>query len=157
MSEDNVKREVRPQAEMHFNEHGVKQLHYDAIALAGVTPDDVLERGYWAHVAGRSLKPMTKISIWAEDYSWYGELVAFHIFTNGAHVRWITPPVFLGKVDSVREEQEFEVFNGGAIKKWCVKRNTDGRILIQDCETSEEAHIKLRNWIKSQASPRRAA
>ena len=156
MSETPIKREVKPQSEMKFQEHGWRQMEYDAIAEIGVTPEDVLERGYWSHVAGRSLKSMTKIYIMAEDYAWYGELIVFQTFTNGAHVKFIHPPVFVGKGESVKEEREYEVFDGGLSKQWCIKRLKDGKIFKDGCQSREEADAYLMNWLKVNSRARAA-
>ena len=137
MSETPIKREVKPQSEMKFQEHGWRQMEYDAIAEIGVTPEDVLERGYWSHVAGRSLKSMTKIYIMAEDYAWYGEL-------------------FVGKGESVKEEREYEVFDGGLSKQWCIKRLKDGKIFKDGCQSREEADAYLMNWLKVNSRARAA-
>ncbi len=152
-----VERKVEPLKELSFQEHGWKQMHYDAIAAAGITPEDVLKRDYWAHVAQRSLRSMTKISIMAEDRSWYGEMICFQTFQQGALVAFIHPPVLLNKAGLVREESEYEVFDGGLSKDWCVRRMKDGRIIKDGCASKAEAEMFLSNWLKSQGTPRRAA
>ena len=155
MADETIK-EVKPQSEMTFWEHGAKQMHYDAIAAPGVTPADVLERGYWAHVAAGKLRAMTKISIMADDRSWYGELIVMQTFTNGASVRFISEPVRLKPSAIIREETEFETYDGGLSKSWCVKRKKDGKNIIEGKATEAEANAELMNWLKAQG-PKRAA
>lgn len=155
MSEEKVKQAVRPQAEGNFQEHGTFQFGWDALAAAGTSPEDVLERDYWAHVSAK-LRANTKIFVMAEDRSWYGELLVWQTYTNGALVSFVSGPHHLNKAGLVREESEFEVFDGGLVKKWCVRRMKDGRAIIEGCESQGEADMKLRNWLKAQGQ-RRAA
>lgn len=151
-----VERKINPQSEMHFHEHGWKQTAFDCIAAAGVRPEDVLARDYWAHVAQRNLSRMTKIHVMADDGSWYGELLVWQTFSNGATVSFVSGPHFLAKTAVVNEEKEFDVFYGGLSKKWCVRRMKDGRNLLEGHETDQEANAALRDWLKAQGS-RRAA
>lgn len=152
------KREIKPLAESSFHPAGVKQNGWEVLVPAGTLPEDVLQRDYWAHVALRNLRDMAKIVIMCEDRSWYGEVVVFQSFTNGALVKFIFPPVVMGRIEVIREETEFETFDGGLIKKWCVKRLRDGRVLHDGFETRAEADTWLRDWLKSQgASSRKAA
>ena len=156
MADDLPQRKVEPQSEMTFQEHGWKQMAYDAIAANGVTPADVLKRDYWAHVAAR-FRTMTKIFIMADDRSWYGELIVWQNYSNGAAVSFISGPHYAEKVTALKEELEFEVFDGGLSKAWCVRRKKDGRVFIEGKTTAQEADAALRDWLKAQGSRRPAA
>lgn len=152
-----VVRKVEPQSEINFQEHGWKQMEYDCLAADGVKPDDVLKREYWAHVSQRSLRTMTKIFIMANDRSWYGELIVWQTYSNGAAVSFISGPHYGEKVSALKEELEFEVFDGGLSKSWCVRRKKDGRVFIEGKTTAQEADAALRDWLKAQGSRRAAA
>jgi len=153
-----AKRKVEPQAEMHFYEHGIKQIQCDAIARLGVEPADVLEPEYWSHVTQRSLQPWAKIAIWREDRAWYGELLvwAVHSAGTGATVSWIAGPFYRDNAKVRNDEAGFEVMDLGDIKGWSVKRVKDGKIFIDGCKSRQEAESSLRNWLKSQGSPKAA-
>ena len=153
-----AKRKVEPQAEMHFHEHGIKQIQCDAIAKLGVEPADVLEPEYWSHVTQRSLQPWAKISIWREDRAWYGELLvwAVHSAGTGATVSWIAGPFYRDSARIKNEESDFDVFDQGDIKGGSVRFRKDGRVFIDGCKSRQEADAALRNWLRSQGG-RRAA
>lgn len=152
-----VERKIAPQQELNFQEHGWRQMEYDAIASSGATPDDVLKREYWAHVSQRSLRSMTKIVIMADDRSWYGELIVWQTYSNGALVGWISPPVHLNKAGLTVEESEYDVFDGGLSKNWCVRRRKDNRNISDGHASRAEAEMWLSNWLKANGGSRRAA
>lgn len=149
-------RKVEPQKEIAFQEHGWKMMTYDCIAPIGVTPDDVVKRDYWAHVSASRLRTMTKIYIMADDRSWYGELIVWQTYTNGAAVSWVSGPHHMTSIPALREESEFEIFDGGLTKAWSVRRKRDGRVFIEGKTSAQEADAALRDWLKAQGS-RRAA
>lgn len=145
-----IKHEVKPLAEMEFGEIGVKQNTWFAISENSVSTDDVLEKGYWAHVAAKSLRPFDKIHIMNRERSWYGELVVFAWYTGGgAVVRWIAPPVRIGKMEVPAETSEFEIFDAGLGKDWSVKRK-DGRVMMENYKSRQEAHGALSTWLRAQ-------
>ena len=150
-------RKVDPQNEISFHEHGWKQMAYDCIAATGVMPEDVVKREYWAHVSQRALRTMTKIYIMADDRSWYGELIVWQTYSNGAAVSWVSGPHHMSRVPALREESEFEIFDGGLTKAWSVRRKKDGRVFIEGKTSAQEADAALRDWLKAQGSNRRAA
>lgn len=153
-----VKREVKPQNETAFHEHGTSQMQWDAIAAKGVVPDDLLERGYWAHVAAAKLRPFAKISVMAEDRSWYVELIVFANYHDGAAVAFVHPPVHARKAVMVAQDAEFETFDAGLQQKWSVRRLKDNKIFISGRDSKAEADLALADWLKSQGlGARRAA
>ena len=50
----------------------------------------------------------------------------------------------------VGEEREYEIYDGGLAKKWCVRRLKDGKNFKEGCETKQEADSFLMNWLKGQ-------
>lgn len=149
-------RKIDPLNEMSFQEHGWKQMHYDAIAAPGVQPADVLKREYWSHVS-QKLRPMTKISIMADDRSWYGEVVVFQSYLQGALVAFVHPPVRLEKSGVTREESEYDIIDGGMSKSWCVVRRKDQRFVSEGHTSEAAASMWLSNFLKAQGAPRSAA
>lgn len=147
-------RVVKPLAEMDFGERGIKQNTWYAIAENGVTPDDVLTKEYWAHVAAKSLRPFDKIHIMNRERTWYGELVVFAWYGNGAVVRWIAPPVQAEKSSIPAADSGFEIFDGGLGKDWSVRR-PDGRVMMEGYKDLQSAQAALLTWLKAQG--RRAA
>jgi hypothetical protein len=148
-------RVVKPLAEMEFGEIGIKQNVWYAIAENNVTPADVLEVGYWAHVVARNLNAFNKICIMNRERTWYGELIVFAIHTQGAIVRWIAPPVTILKAAMPAETSEFEIFDAGMGKEWSVRRMEDGRVMMEGKKSRQEAESDLRSWLRAQG--RRAA
>ena len=157
MSDPVLERKVDPQKEQNFQEHGWKQTHFDAIAAPGVKPEDVLKPEYWAHVSQRNLQRMSRISIWDEHYTWYGELIVWNVGHMGAFVEFISGPHLITKAAAVRQELEFEIYDDGALKAWSVKRIKDGKVFISGKNSKAEAELALSDWLKAQGGGRRAA
>lgn len=62
-----------------ISEARVKLAEYErhfwtATAEFGLTPEDVLKPGYWAHMA-RKLTVRDRLEIWADDMSWFIECI----------------------------------------------------------------------------------
>lgn len=142
-------RVIKPLAEMEFGEIGIKQNVWFAFAENNVTPDDVLSREYWAHVAAQKLRPFDKIHIMNRERTWYGELVVFATYGNGAVVRWLTPPVHAEKSNMPAVDSGFEIFDGGLGKDWSVRR-PDGRVMMEGYRSQQEAQAALLAWLRAQ-------
>jgi hypothetical protein len=70
---------------------------YQVTAVAGTKPEDVLDPGYWKHVA-RVMRLGDKIEVLAADGSWYAELRVMEVGRKesfGARVAFTLPPVVL--------------------------------------------------------------
>ncbi len=133
-----------------FNERGQKQLEYALIAEAGHTIDDLLKPSYWRHVAPL-LKPLTKISVMADDQSFYCELIVFEATTVSAAVLLFGEPIIVtDRTKLALPSLDLEVFHGGLHKQWCVRLKSTGRILRDSLPTDDAARAWLRDYTRAQ-------
>ena len=144
-------RKVEPLKQDSFKESEFVSHTYVAIAARGVTPDDILDRGYWAHVSQRQLRPTDRVVVWADDKSWVAEVVVLANYSTGAEVAFIIEPKFFHGVAALPKQGDaYEVFDGGLGKKWCVRRLSDARTIKGDgtLTTKEEADAWLLEYLK---------
>lgn len=96
------------------------------IPEAGVPFDALLSDGYWAHVSA-SMKPGDHVEVWAEDGSYYAELLvqdAGRLYAKVAVKNHV-------KLDAVEVKEGGLMVEGYEVKwrgpqlKWCVLRGKD--------------------------------
>lgn len=95
----------------------------------GVTPEDILEPSYFAHVAN-SLKPWDKIEARSEDGSYYAEYVVEQAGRSFAKLAMVHLVTLAAKIDLATEVAEaYQVIWKGPQYKWRVVRKKDNQTL----------------------------
>lgn len=133
-----------------------KRTTFYASPIVGTQPDDLLEEGYWLHVR-RQLTPGTKIEAFAEDGSFYVELIVLGPTDGGAKVAFLFKPIILAK--ATIEDIEFQGHTlryTGAHGKWAVIRKAQGKrpatMLRDGFANSEDARSYVKDQVKAQAA-----
>ncbi len=118
----------------------------------GFSMEDILEPGYWAHVAVE-FRQYDRIEVQSEDASVWAELLvvaAGPTWAKVAPVRFVE----LGR-DTDIPESEYEgliVQFRGPIEKWCVQSKDDRRVLFNKLESREEATLAAMQHVKRVAA-----
>lgn len=108
------------------------------IAGEGVTPEDAMHPGYYAHVADK-LKPWDQIEVRAHDGTWFFQVMVLDCSRNWAKVWPMAEPLRLTTADvsatqaalvkaGAQKAADFVVKHRGP-RGWSVVRTTDGEIL----------------------------
>jgi hypothetical protein len=133
-----------------------KRTIFYASPSVGTSPDDLLSPDYWRHVR-RNLAPGNKIEAFAEDGSFYVELIVLGFSDDGVKVEFLFEP----KVFAVSSVADI-VFEGhtlrhaGQHRQWIVIRNAKGKkpaaTLREGFSNSEDARSYVKEQIKAQAA-----
>lgn len=136
---------------MPLGPHGLKPAEtvrnvWHVTALAGTKPEDVLDPGYWAHVA-RLLRMGDRIEVLAADSSWYAELRVMEVGKKesfGARVAFTLPPVQLANEHALPALNDYEARPFGS--SWQVyKVGSEDPV-----KTDLPDQISAQKWIASQ-------
>jgi hypothetical protein len=139
--------------EMQFFEQGTRQNSWIAIAKAGTTIEEVLDRDYFGNVASK-LRVPDKIAVIAEDKSFYLEVIVFLVAASWADVRLFGTPIKWDQAGGVpRMESEYDIVYGGLITEWTVVHLKTGRTVKADgtLKTREQAARWVADYVKSQS------
>ncbi|HEX03849.1 MAG TPA: hypothetical protein ENH10_01640 [Bacteroidetes bacterium] len=102
---------------------------YSACIEHGITKEDILQPKFWAHFA-MNLKPNDRIEAFAEDGTFYAELLVVACDRTWAKMHLMSyhdlTKVDMNFGDDVMDQYSI-VFKGP--KKWCVIRKSDNAIL----------------------------
>ena len=117
----------------------------------GVTPDDLQEPKFWAHVS-RKLRQCDKVECICEDFSWFAELMvgdaglgfATMIELRRRDLREVTP-----SETGVGVLPGHSVSYGGTHALWRVIRDVDKQVLKDKCTTKGEALQWLGNYSRT--------
>ncbi len=151
MSDEKTPKVIKPLNENLFHQAGTKQNTWEAIAPEGSIPEDLLDRGFWAHVAASKMRPFDKVHVMAEDKSWYAEYVVFASYGNGAIVRMLGDPIVINKKTELPSaDLDFEIVDLGLSKEWSIRQKSTGKLVNSGHKTSQEAGAWLRNWLAAQ-------
>ncbi|WP_420961055.1 hypothetical protein [Brucella sp. IR073] len=113
-----------------------RQIHV-VVAPHGVTLEDALKPDFWAHVAYQ-IKARDKIELWAEDETWYAELIVYKAGRLAIYCECIFIVTFskeAKKPSKAKNEDGEEVVPGyyvgwgGPVHKWRVVRKSDGEVM----------------------------
>ena len=119
---------------------------YQVTATAGTKPEDLLDPGYWKHVA-RTLRLGDKIEVLAVDASWYAELRVMEVGrkeTFGVRVAFTLAPVELQNVHVLPIHNDYEARPVGST--WQVFKVGTGDPVKTDLPDQGAAN----RWIASQ-------
>ncbi len=123
---------------------------------AGTPIDAVLDPKYWAHYA---VNPSLQVKVgdilqcFAEDNSYFAELIVRHVFRGGMKVAELRRVEF-GEKDAMPAEDagEYEVKFQGPKIKWAVVRKSDKRRMSDGHEEKQQAYDWLREHQKALAA-----
>lgn len=147
---------MTPIQSAHLTPAEFKRTVFYASPLTGTKPEDLLDPEYWVHVA-RSLAPGNKIEAFAEDGSFYVELLVLGPIAGGVKVAFLFEPKVFAEATI-----EDIIYDGhtlryaGNRRKWTVTRNAAGRkpaVLLRDgFANSEDARTYVKEQRKAQAA-----
>lgn len=122
----------------------------------GTTPADLLEPEFWMHVR-RQLTAGTKIEVFAEDGSFYAELLVLGVTDSGVKTQFLFPPIELAQ--ATHEDIDFQGHTlrfAGTHRKWAVIRQARGKkeatLLRDGFANSELARDYVKEQVKAQAA-----
>lgn len=115
------------------------------------TIEDMLDPGYWAHVAPK-FKPYDKIEVRAEDGTYYAEFLVLACDRAWAKVHvlsWhLLSSADIALTQAAAASSSFEVrFRPGP--RWHVVRKADKQVMFKDGKTRDEAETWVREYIKT--------
>lgn len=130
------------------------------IAAEGVTPEDVMHPGYYAHVASQ-LKAWDQIEVRAHDGTWFFQVMVLDCSRNWAKVWPMAAPLRLTTADvsatqaalvqaSAQAAGDFTVKHRGP-RGWSVVRISDGEILREGDGTRKGAEEWLAKHLSAAA------
>lgn len=114
------------------------------------TIEDVLKPEFFAHVA-RALRPFAKISVLADDGTWYAELLVKSAGSNWANVVPLQIVDLRGVAAAVVPADAYAVGFGGPHHKWRVIRNSDSELVSKGHESEALAKAWLVDHLKALA------
>lgn len=124
----------------------IRQL-WTATVPHGVSPDDVLEPGFWALYAAQ-FSPWAKVEVRAEDGTWYGEYIVADCSRTWAKLKPIVGPIRLTTADvSLTQSSDIEIAERCRLydvthrgsRKWTVVRKADGAVMTEGKSAREDA------------------
>jgi hypothetical protein len=139
---------------MDFQEAEYMFRTYVAEIEQGVTPEELLKQGYWAHHAEK-LRPWDEIKARAKDGTWMAHLVVLDSSRTWAKVKQIsfhrlaTDDVSLTEgsdKEAAKEMEKYEVKWRGPAHKWCVVRKSDAAVLAEG-RAKDEAQGWLEQYV----------
>lgn len=137
---------------------------WDARIGIGVSPEDLLVPGFWAHHAMR-LSPMDEIRAHAEDGSWVAYLLVLDCSRNWAKVKLLsahqltTADVSLTAASDAEVKaviEAHEILHRGP-RRWSVVRRSDRAVLHEDELQKEAALAWLNAYARAQIGAPKAA
>lgn len=118
------------------------QCFFTVTAPAGTVREDLLDSGFWVHVAGR-LRPMSELTVMAQDCSWYTKLLC--IYAQGSEVQM--RELGFWQLDTVTqagvETDKFVVEWAGPKDQWRIKRKADKVVVDKNIKTRNEAASRM--------------
>lgn len=114
-------------------------------AEEGTTIQDVMEPGYWAHVA-RELKPYDHVEVRLETGEWVAQMLVISQGLNWAKVHMLQHYVLNSSQDVPPASQKHEVKWRGPQHKWCVVRLSDKQVLDTGRDSQAEAAAWMQNY-----------
>lgn len=130
-----------------FGEAEFKTKYFVADAEVGVTPEQVMDPNYWAHVAA-GIDPFDKIEVRAEDGSWVAHLVAVSCERHYTKVILDRLIKIEENVERDAPSSKYKVEFKGTHHKFVVVRLADGQVLQSGFKTRLEAETWMRNHEK---------
>lgn len=117
----------------------------------GVSPDQVADPDYWAHVAS-TLRPGNRIEVLAEDGGWWGMLLVRAAGATDAAVQWLSLVPLGREAEGALQDASYEVKWRGPKALWGVLRKSDGAVLQDKFAVREAAEEWLMGHMKTMAA-----
>jgi len=115
-------------------------------AEEGTTADDVIDPGYWAHIAAQ-LTIYDRIEVRVDTGEYLLELLVKDVGRNWAQVAVLHHHDLAGKVKTGQAmEAEFEALFKGPQRKWCVIRKSDAKVLEERLADKTAALAWISNY-----------
>lgn len=115
-------------------------------AEEGTTTDDILDLGYFAHVA-RDLSEYDHIEVRDETGQWVAEFIVTEVGPNYAKTV-MTRFIDLTKTTKVDVPEAYRTEWKGPHLKWTVIRNADNEVVQKDLPKKDDALVWLRNHLQ---------
>lgn len=133
-----------------------KRITMFASPEAGTQPEDLLDEDYWKHVR-RAVAPGTKIEVFAEDGSFYAELLVLGVTDAGLQVAYLFEPrTFAQSAVADIDFQGHTLRYAGTHRKWVVirkERKNKAAVLLRDgFANAEDARSYVKEQAKAQAA-----
>lgn len=128
--------------------------HWQIEVSANTHPEDLLEPPFWAHIAAR-LRVRDRVEVWAEDASWFAEVLILDSARTWAKAKFIVQPTRLDR--SVAESAKlagnalalYDIRHRGDKGQWSVVRKSDKALVHEGEATREGAEAWLSKNIAS--------
>lgn len=119
----------------------------------GVTPDDLLVPGYWAHVAA-NLRQQDEIRALADDFSWVARYIVQEVGVAFAKVLLMSKTDLqpLSSTGELVTLPGYTIEHVGIHAKWRVTRDVDSKVMRDKFNTRADALMWLENYGKSIAA-----
>lgn len=124
-----------------------EQLRQDWVLLVpeGHAPDDLLDTGYWAHVAQR-FQQFDRIEARAETGEWLAELLVVRCGRNWASVKMLALHELNEATKVAGVAAKHFVKWRGAVHKWCVLRISDQQVIQTGLDSRLAAESALEQY-----------
>lgn len=120
-------------------------------AEEGTTIEDVLQPGYWAHIASR-LRPYDHIEVRLETGEWVAQLMVISQGLNWAKVHMLNQFMLNANAEPPPASQKYEVKWGGPQHKWRVVRLADSEVISKGHDSAMEGQLWLQNYERATVS-----
>lgn len=120
---------------------------FTATPEVGVSIDDVVRSEYWSHAA-RLFHPSDRIEVIPEDGAFFAELLVTNVDLNRVKVVELRRVILQEQVelqDGLADD--YEVKWRGNIKRHCVLRKSDKKIIKEDFASGKEAAHWLNDFV----------
>ena len=132
-------------------------VRYDAVIAQGVTPEDLLVPGFWAHHAVK-LQPMSEIRARAADGTWLAYYVVVDCSRTWAKVRLLSMHQLSSSDVSLTQASadDIKAFVGAhsvvwrAQHKFSIVRNADKAVIMEGIQLKDEAIAWLQSHARAQ-------
>jgi len=131
--------------DLEFGVHAYQA--YSCRVAAGITPEDLVKKEFWAFVVPR-LKMGAEIRVIPVDFSYHAVLLV--TYTDGKNIR--LKMLSLTQLDDVKPDvksdksKDFKLVMRGQ-QKWCIQRLDDGEFIKEMIPTKQEATVWLDKYI----------
>ena len=124
-----------------------EQLRQDWVVNAeeGTVIEDVLEPGYWSHMASQ-MQPYDHVEVRLETGEWILELIVTSVGRNWAMTHVKAKHDMAPSAESMPPASKYKVKWRGVQHKHCVVRVSDNEILQAGCSTAKEASEWMANY-----------
>jgi len=143
VSELKKEKTINPVNNVLLAEHEMRD--FVVYALHGTSVEDILETGYWAHVAERFVPFKTQIKVIAEDGSWIAELIVTACDRNWARVYMMHFHDLSEQEAAPSKDSNFTV-NFAPAHGWRIIQKDTKEVIQKGFNTKDDAHKALKDY-----------